>query len=534
MENMEKNVNPERTESKKRKGKKITFKTVLICAGAILCALSLAALAVFISSLFVKIGDVTVKTSSETLDFSDAGLTDFSPFLRCTELKELDLHGNDLSVEEYHTLQDALPECDINWDVPFCGGLYDSDAAEITLDSAVGLTAEELDALSCFLSLEKFSAKGFGMADELTERLNGLCTELPECDILWDIPVNETLYPAETEILALPAVMTKNDFSRLGLFRNLKGIDASALENASEFNEELAALTSEQGFVWNINILGKEYPCTETTLDLSDSSVPDPAALSRELFKFPFLEHVELCRCNLSYDAMDMLIADHPDVKFVFTISFVRWTDVRTDILAFSSLAHMPFWQDETHFEPLFKYCTDLVALDIGHYRLKDISALANLKHLKVLDLADNRIEDISVFEKLPELEFLELSWYQGQKIDSLAKLPNLRILNLTFARHINDFEPLYHLNPNIEMLWLQNSHLTADMEKKVKELYPNTKISLGGNTCWGNGWEKSEDRLNVKKAFNNWPYVIEYDSIDNIKYQEGVTLTPGNVNGLI
>ena len=65
---------------------------------------------------------------------------------------------------------------------------------------------------------------------------------------------------------------------------------------------------------------------------------------------------------------------------------------VRTDVTAFST---QHTYQSKFHTSKTFsvlKYCHNLVALDIGHNEVSDLSFLEDLPQLKVLILAANNI----------------------------------------------------------------------------------------------------------------------------------------------
>ena len=71
-------------------------------------------------------------------------------------LTMLDLRGTGTSLEEYESLRQQLPECEIRYDLPFQGGYYPDDTKELTITS---LTAEEVILLDYLPQLTKVDAR---------------------------------------------------------------------------------------------------------------------------------------------------------------------------------------------------------------------------------------------------------------------------------------------------------------------------------------------------------------------------------------
>lgn len=114
--------------------------------------------------------------------------------------------------------------------------------------------------------------------------------------------------------------------------------------------------------------------------------------------------------------------------------------------------------KSKTHgdFENL-KYSPDLLALDLSHNEITDLSFLRHCPKLKILILGDNDIVDITPIGELEDLEYLELWKNKINDVSPLEKLDKLIDLNICFNK-IDDLTPLFNLT-GLERLWIYNSN---------------------------------------------------------------------------
>ena len=66
------------------------------------------------------------------------------------ELEFLDLRGTGTSVEDYESLRQQLPGCEIRYDLPFQGSFYPDDTRKLTVSSLTDEEVELLDYLPCW------------------------------------------------------------------------------------------------------------------------------------------------------------------------------------------------------------------------------------------------------------------------------------------------------------------------------------------------------------------------------------------------
>ncbi len=268
-----------------------------------------------------------------------------------------------------------------------------------------------------------------------------------------------------------------------------------------------------------------------------ESAVLDGASLTageliERLAWLPKLSRVDICPLKLP-DADCIAVAEaYPEKDVVWTVHFGKW-DVRTDATCFSTL-NIPNAQNvrytDADFAPLFKYCKRLVALDLGHNNIVDLSPLAGMKQLQVLILGDNTgILDVSPLAELTELRYLEyfMSNYPTD-FSCLRSMTHMTDLCVGFCPGLKDISFLYDM-PELETCWLPYDGFTAEQQAEARAARPDVRFlfhpTLVSSTS--DGWRATAHNLAVRKAFTNWRNVVDFRSIDDVEYREGVWLVP-------
>ena len=251
-------------------------------------------------------------------------------------------------------------------------------------------------------------------------------------------------------------------------------------------------------------------PLDAEYLDLGDTRAADLPAFISYLRQFPNLKMVDMFATPVTRAQIEEIVAALPDVEFGWTIRIAEHT-VRTDATAFSTLHNSSSaWHGSRDFEVL-KYCKNLLALDIGHNEIKDLSFLYDLPQLKVLIVACNQINDITPVGSLKGLEYLELFKNDIHDISCLSELTNLIDLNICFNR-IADLTPIMGLT-QLERLWIFNSNNYSDdipvspaVVAALREALPNTYLDSKSWSTEG-GWRKHERYFVINDMFHSGVY---------------------------
>ena len=226
-------------------------------------------------------------------------------------------------------------------------------------------------------------------------------------------------------------------------------------------------------------------------LDLRRAQIKDFDAFGDALSKFPRLKNTELHFCSLTNEQLAALRDRYPEKHIVWTVCFNKWK-VRTDVVAFSTLQLAP--NDNrvpSKDAQVLQYCTDLVALDLGHNGITDLEWLRPLKKLQVLILADNaKLSDITPIGSLTKLKYIELFMTSVEDITPLSNLPDLLDANLCFTK-ITDVTPLKRCT-KLERIWFGRQVAGQIGEAGIADLQsalPNAVIDTDVRSSTYNGW---------------------------------------------
>ncbi|MCR5847333.1 MAG: hypothetical protein K6G75_04375 [Lachnospiraceae bacterium] len=239
------------------------------------------------------------------------------------------------------------------------------------------------------------------------------------------------------------------------------------------------------------------------------------------LDSFTELEKITMKDCGLTNDEYAALQDVHPEFRIIWDIK-TRWWTIPTDSVGFSTLIGKNdgrrLYNDDVKY---FKYCTDMVALDIGHCCVSDLSFLEYMPNLKVLIIVENypsdgssrRLKDISALKYCTKLRYLEFFANDVEDISALQYLTELEDLNfcynpVTSAEYIKDL-------PNLQKLWIYGTRIPAEELKELRELHPDCKIVTSGSGSVDQGW-RSGDHYNAMRN------MVKNNVIDPVYAEEG------------
>lgn len=278
-----------------------------------------------------------------------------------------------------------------------------------------------------------------------------------------------------------------------------------------------------------VDIGGIPVGSAEESADIQGIRIP-VEELREKLSYLPQLKKLNMCQLGYSNDQSLEIVEAYPDIDIVWTVNFGAGS-ARSDIQVYSTLhaseAEARYTTDA--FMPLFQYCTDLVALDLGHNALIDLEPLTNLKKLKVLILGDNPyLDDISPLGELTELEYLEMfRAYHVKDYTPLNNLTKMRDLNLCYCLDLEDISFLDYM-PELEGFWCRASGITYSSPETCQEYidkYPDVKFvfyAYGRVSSFSKGWRATDRNVAIREAFTNWKNVEVFNGWDDVQYVEG------------
>lgn len=259
-----------------------------------------------------------------------------------------------------------------------------------------------------------------------------------------------------------------------------------------------------------VELYGTVYPYDTREIDISGTAVDDLDYLIERFSKLTALEKIDMCDCGLSNETMEELKKRFPEIKFVWKVTLGLWT-IRTDCVAFSTLKDGTITYRLTNDDvKVLKYCTDMVALDLGHNKVTDISFLQYMPKLRILILVDNRVEgyddryisDLSWLKYTPELRYLEFFVGSVSDISFMYDLPNLVDLNISY-NPISEVEYLMKF-PKLERLYIEHTLLTEEDYKLLQQTYPDAQIVYYGEGSVDQGWREHERYFAMIDMYHN------------------------------
>jgi hypothetical protein len=222
------------------------------------------------------------------------------------------------------------------------------------------------------------------------------------------------------------------------------------------------------------------------------------------------LEKLTIKDCGLDNDGYAALQDAHPDVRMIWNIKTRYWT-IPTDAVGFSTLIGLNdnrrLYNDDVKY---FKYCTDMVALDIGHCCVSDLSFLQYMPNLRVLILVENyptdgssrRLKDISYLKYCPHIRYLEFFANDVNDISVLSELKELEDLNFCY-NPVTSTEAIRDL-PNLKKLWIYGTRIPRDELAELREIYPDTVICTSGSGSVDQGWRSGERYWAMRNMVKN------------------------------
>lgn len=403
-------------------------------------------------------------------------------------------------------LAEARPDLELKWQVHLGSKAFPRNA-EIADVTGENLTSAQLEeALPWF---EPGTRIVLGKTDLTAEEKTTLREKFPDLTLAWDIQVlGKTFSGGETKLnfageqLDVAALVAAAD-----QFVGVEEVDVTGCELSME---ELLAL--QEAFPaallrTKITVHGMTFATDAEEMDFSGIKMKDTAEVERAAKLMPRLKKVIMCDCGISNEDMDALNQKFPNTQFVWTVTFSVYT-LRTDAQAFcaSDLPEEGYIAKKLNSEQLqpLKYCTELIALDLGHMYYKDLSFLENMTKLKYLILVDARYTDISVLANMPDLYYLEIFKNEIEDLSPLLECKNLKHLNIGYTRGF-DAGVLKEMTW-LERLWFPGHGLEAEQKQEIIDALKDTNVYMPGydtDGSTGGKWREHDVYYEMRNLFD-------------------------------
>ncbi len=255
-------------------------------------------------------------------------------------------------------------------------------------------------------------------------------------------------------------------------------------------------------------------PADARKLDLSGMDLKDYD--TETLFKsMPKLESVRLIGCGLTNDGYAALQDKFPGIRMIWDIKLSR-RSIRTDSVGYSSFrgGALDQWMTDDDAKYL-KYCRDMVAVDLGHNPVHDLSFLQYMPNLKILIMVDNRgLTDLSYLKYVPQLTYLEIFVNRVSDLSVFQYLHQMQDLNISYnpissTEYLKDF-------PKLERLWMECTRVPYSEFQALGEIYPDVKRVYYGSGSVDQGWRVGSHYAAMRD-------IVKYNAENDIYYRDFV-----------
>ena len=439
---------------------------------------------------YLVVDGIECRRDSTQLDLSNQEITEFQKLQELTALQKLDLRGTGMTVQQFDTLQAALPGCEILWSVPFQNGFYDCTTSRIVLET---LSDSDVPVLAYMTGLTDIDASRCQDFDALV----ALMSQYPHVAVTYTVPIGEISLTQDQEEATIADPKVTELLRQLRFLPNLKTV---TLTGSLPSNEELLLLKKtfpDIRFLWELTVCGVRTNTFAEFLDLSNIKMGSMTELEAALPCFYNLSKVDMINCGFSNADMEALNNRHPDTSFVWKV-IISGSSFRTDIRYFM-LYKLPTRQ--TGALSNLRYCTQIEVLDLGHFGVRDISFIEYMPKLRYLLILETYVSDVSVVGNCTSLEYAELCTSPITDFWPLTNLTNMKNLNLShtpcFGRtstgqnklgKFGDLTPLRQMTW-LDRLWLANSRVGEEGHSVIHEALPNVEVCFYSANATDRGW---------------------------------------------
>ncbi len=530
-----------------------------VAAALAVCAIF--SLVLYVRSTRVRIQGEFYYADTVQLDLSGRPLEDVESLLRLQRLRWLDIRGTGISNGACRRLQNGLPECRILWDPVFQGKAYPAETKSL---SATELSAQDLTDLACFPELTSLDVTQCRDYDRILEavtllpgcevsyrvfigshaygpetvsivlqdgipaeaeavlpylpelrqlhfsgrtppktELEALRRRWPSLDITWDFVFHGQTVTHRTTRLDLSDIPLNDPAEIAALLSRMHGILTVDLCGTGLSRDEIMALAADfprVTFILEIPIGSATVRTDAREIDISGIPVT-VAEIEALLPSLPNLRKVVMIDCGNTNEEMAALNRRYGHIQFVWAVSVGDGKFARTDITGFIPYKyHLDQYVMTQQDADNLRYCTQLIALDLGHQSITSCEFLAYMPELKYVILSDTCISDISPLAGNTNVVFLEVFDTYLWDLEPLLTLTGLQDLNICWCPA--DYRVV------AQMFWLErcwwggNQH-TQEQMGYLQTQCPNTLFEFRADYSTGFGWRKGPLYFQMRDALD-------------------------------
>lgn len=313
-------------------------------------------------------------------------------------------------------------------------------------------------------------------------QFDALQEKLPDCDILWDVPIFGSTAPSNTQALQTVS-LTEADAAALEYFPELALLDASGCTDY-DLLLPFAEAHPECTVIWQVELDGKTYDNDAASLLLKN---PDAAELTQALSCLPQMERVKLTGDLPEIEALEDLRETFPKVSFLWEFSYEGRT--LTNGSPRADVSDIPLTYKEA--EELLRWLPDTQAINMRGCGLTDKEMRKLCDSHPENDLYwDMTFLDTTIFTGAAEIDISNRQMESTDEIEELLPyLPNAKKIIMSHCGFDDEtMDALNKRHQDIRFVWsvkIKNVYVRTDatyfypfkfdkdMQVNNKDVYP-------------------------------------------------------------
>lgn len=424
----------------------------------------------------IPIGASRYPSDAESITLTDFTVSELPLFDYFTALRSADARGC-ACYDTLLALREKYPALELEWQVPLGSTEYLDSATEIAVDD-ISITPDALrEALRYLPAAQTVSFPACPWSE--TEK-NALRAEFPAVAFVWPVAIFGDTYPSDTAELSFAGrTFSEADVAelseKLASLPKLTRVDLTGTGVTVEQMTPVCEKYPAVDFVFTFELYGVPISTEDTLLDFTGIEMESTEPVESILPVMHKLEKVDMSDCGFSDEEMDALNKKYENVRFVWTLH-ISYYDIRTDATGFRATEKHYGYLDAEGLAR-FKYCEDMVAIDIGHRRVPTVDFLYDMPQVKYLVLQRAECYDISAIGSLKDLCYLELHRAYVNSLEPLLSCKKLQDLNFVYlmgsVTQKEIFDTLMEMD-SLEMVWLHLGQLTPDQIEQLRAKHPD------------------------------------------------------------
>lgn len=331
------------------------------------------------------------------------------------------------------------------------------------------------------------------------EQLLILAETYPQLDLYYTLSFDGQFWPNSTTGLTVGAVTLEELGNVLKYLPNVATVTLNTAPEDPDAMMEFQQAHPDIECSWLVDICGVLVESAASEINLSGIPMANTEELESKLKYLPNLTKVDMCGCGISNEEMEALNNRHEGIQFVWTVQVDTLT-VRTDVTEFMPVKY-DVWVGTGDVYNL-RYLTELIALDLGHMEIDNCEFVRYMPHLKYLILADTDVTDFSPLEGLDELIFLEVFMCPIRDYSPFLTLTAMEDLNICYT--YGDPEIIGQMTWLKRLWWgqVQSSRISDAQRQALCEKLPDTEIEYEPHSSTGAGWRMGQNYYDMRDIF--------------------------------